>query len=134
MRGTEQVQDSMFSYISAEQRVPKDHPLRPVREIMDECLKGLSREFEGMYSTTGRPSIARSSIVVKASGTSAARNGSKRCRCDGVERPRLSDNSSVATKRIISLAEGRTWFQQVAPAVQLYATLQRDALVGQLIC
>jgi transposase len=63
MRGTEQVQDSMFSYISAEQRVPKDHPLRPVREIMDECLKGLSREFEGMYSTTGRPSIAPEKLL-----------------------------------------------------------------------
>jgi transposase len=53
----------MFSYISAEQRVPKDHPLRPVREIMDECLKGLSREFEGMYSTTGRPSIAPEKLL-----------------------------------------------------------------------
>jgi transposase len=63
MRGTEQVQDSMFSYISVEQRVPKEHPLRPVREIMDECLKGLSREFERMYSTTGRPSIAPEKLL-----------------------------------------------------------------------
>src|SRR4029077_7200297 len=63
MRGTEEVQDSMFSYISAEQRVPKDHPLRPVREIMDECLKGLSREFEEMYSRTGRPSIAPEKLL-----------------------------------------------------------------------
>jgi transposase len=58
MRGTEEVQDAMFSYISAEQRVPKDHPLRPIRRIMDEVLKRLSPEFEQMYSTTGRPSIA----------------------------------------------------------------------------
>jgi transposase len=58
MRGTEEVQDAMFSYISAEQRVPKDHPLRPIRRIMDEVLKRLSAEFEQMYSTRGRPSIA----------------------------------------------------------------------------
>ena len=49
MRGTEEVQDAMFSYISAEQRVPKDHPLRPIRKIMDEVLKRLSPEFDGMY-------------------------------------------------------------------------------------
>lgn len=58
MRGTEEVQDSMFSYISAEQRVPKDHPLRPIRRMMDEVLKRMSPQFEQMYSTTGRPSIA----------------------------------------------------------------------------
>jgi transposase len=63
MRGTEEIQDSMFSYISAERRVPKDHPLRPVREVMDECLKGLSVEFEGMYSKTGRPSIAPEKLL-----------------------------------------------------------------------
>jgi transposase len=62
MRGTEEIQDSMFSYISAERRVPKD-PLRPVREVMDECLKGLSVEFEGMYSKTGRPSIAPEKLL-----------------------------------------------------------------------
>src|SRR6516162_4581903 len=63
MRGTEEVQDAMFSYISAEQRVPKDHPLRPVRRIMDEALKRLWVEFEGMYSTTGRPSIAPEKLL-----------------------------------------------------------------------
>ena len=63
MRGTEEIQDSMFSYISAEQRVPKDHPLRPVRKILDESLKRLSEEFEGMYSSTGRPSIAPEKLL-----------------------------------------------------------------------
>src|ERR1044071_5891253 len=63
MRGSEEVQDSMFSYISAEQRVPKDHPLRPVRKILDESLKRLSEEFEGMYSSTGRPSIAPEKLL-----------------------------------------------------------------------
>lgn len=63
MRGTEEIQDAMFSYISAEQRVPKDHPLRSVRRIMDEALKRLWVEFEGMYSTTGRPSIAPEKLL-----------------------------------------------------------------------
>lgn len=58
MRRTEEVQDAMFSYISAEQRVPKDHPLRPIRRIMDEVLKRLPPEFEQMYSTTVMPPIA----------------------------------------------------------------------------
>jgi len=63
MRGSEEIQDSMFSYISVEQRVPKDHPLRPVRKVIDESLKRLSGEFEGMYSKTGRPSIAPEKLL-----------------------------------------------------------------------
>ena len=57
MRGTEQLQEPMFSYISAEKRVPKEHPLRPMRRMVDEILEEMSRDFEGMYSSTGRPSI-----------------------------------------------------------------------------
>ena len=57
MRGTEQLQDAMFSYISAEKRVPKEHPLRPLRTMVDDVLRSMSREFEQMYSKTGRPSI-----------------------------------------------------------------------------
>src|ERR1044071_9032924 len=57
MRGSEEVQDAMFSYISAEQRVPKDHPLRPIRQILDQVLERLSPELDGMYASTGRPSI-----------------------------------------------------------------------------
>jgi transposase len=48
----------MFSYISAAQRVPADHPLRRVREMADTALKALSREFDRPYSKVGRPSIA----------------------------------------------------------------------------
>lgn len=57
MRGTEQLQEPMFSYISTEKRVPKEHPLRPLRKMVDEILEGMDAEFEGMYSGTGRPSI-----------------------------------------------------------------------------
>jgi transposase len=47
----------MFSYMSPEQRVPADHPLRPIREMVDQALKRLSRKFNEIYSATGRPSI-----------------------------------------------------------------------------
>lgn len=47
----------MFSYVSAEQRVPKDHPLRAIRALVDEVLRTMSREFDGLYARVGRPSI-----------------------------------------------------------------------------
>lgn len=47
----------MFSYISPEERVPVDHPLRPIREMMDVTLKALSSSFDEIYSAFGRPSI-----------------------------------------------------------------------------
>ena len=47
----------MFSYVSAEQRVPQDHPLRAIRGLVDEVLHDMSREFTRMYSVVGRPSI-----------------------------------------------------------------------------
>jgi transposase len=58
MRGTEQVQDGMFSYVSLEQRVPQGHPLRAIRKLTDEVLRSLSGDFDQLYSATGRPSIA----------------------------------------------------------------------------
>lgn len=47
----------MFSYLSPEQRVPEDHPLRPIRAEADRALKALSPTFNRMYSSIGRPSI-----------------------------------------------------------------------------
>jgi transposase len=58
MRGDDERQGAMFSYISAEQRVPKEHPLRVIREIVDEALSRMSSEFDALYSRVGRPSIA----------------------------------------------------------------------------
>ena len=47
----------MFSYLSPEQRVPADHPLRAVRALTDHALQTMSRRFAGLYAKTGRPSI-----------------------------------------------------------------------------
>jgi transposase len=57
MRGNDRQQGGMFSYVSPEERVPKDHPLRSVRMIVDSVLKEMSPRFGTLYSRTGRPSI-----------------------------------------------------------------------------
>lgn len=57
MRGNDHRPGAMFSYVSAEQRVPKDHPLRKVRTLVDSILHEMSREFDGLYAAVGRPSI-----------------------------------------------------------------------------
>jgi transposase len=53
----------MFSYISPERGVPKDHPLRAVRKMVDEVLVELSPRFKKLYSATGRPSIAPEKLL-----------------------------------------------------------------------
>lgn len=58
MRGDDQRQSGMFSYVSTEQRIPQDHPLRAIRSMVDRSLTELSPRFEGLYAKTGRPSIA----------------------------------------------------------------------------
>jgi transposase len=57
MRGDDRQPDSMFSYVSPEQRVPSDHPLRAIRQLVDAILAEMSREFDKLYSDVGRPSI-----------------------------------------------------------------------------
>ncbi len=58
MRGEDPKQEAMFSYVSPEQRVPRDHPLRPIREMVDTILQEMSPQFARLYSHQGRPSIA----------------------------------------------------------------------------
>src|ERR1044072_2077756 len=57
MRGSDRQQADMYSYISPEQRVRANHPLRAIRAIADEALQNMSERFDAMYATTGRPSI-----------------------------------------------------------------------------
>ena len=63
MRGDDQQQSHIFSYLSPEARVRKDHPLRAIRTLVDEVLTQLSRRFDGMYATVGRPSIAPEKLL-----------------------------------------------------------------------
>ena len=57
MRGKDRQQSSMFSYLSPEQRVRKDHPLRAIRIMADRALSNMSERFDSMYAQIGRPSI-----------------------------------------------------------------------------
>ena len=58
MRGNEEQQGAVFSYVNAEQRIASGHPLRRIRAMTDEALRTLSSEFDGLYAAGGRPSIA----------------------------------------------------------------------------
>jgi transposase len=63
MRGKDEQQLDVFSYISPEQRVPQDHPLRPLRVMTDEALQQLRPLFNRLYAKTGRPSIAPEKLL-----------------------------------------------------------------------
>jgi transposase len=63
MRGPDEQMAHLFSYVSPEQRVPADHPLRAIRQMTDRVLATLSPKFTRMYSDIGRPSIAPEKLV-----------------------------------------------------------------------
>jgi transposase len=63
MRGDDRQQSDLFIYGTLEERVPKDHPLRPVRAMADIALAALSPRFAKLYSKTGRPSIAPEKLL-----------------------------------------------------------------------
>ena len=58
MRGRDDRSEGFFSYVRLEERIPADHPLRPIKTLADEALGALNQRFEGLYSSMGRPSIA----------------------------------------------------------------------------
>jgi transposase len=58
MRGEGQDQGAMFSYVTMEQRIPSDHPIRGIRMMVDEAMGELDTTFSAMYAGRGRPSIA----------------------------------------------------------------------------
>jgi transposase len=58
MRGSDQTSGSLFSYVALEERIPAKHPLRTIREIVNEVLASLDAAFETLYEGTGRQSIA----------------------------------------------------------------------------
>jgi hypothetical protein len=61
MRGTDKRSGSLFSSVDLDARVPKDHPLRAIREIANGALADLSADFAAMYAPLGRPSIPQKS-------------------------------------------------------------------------
>ena len=63
MRGKDEQQLDVFSYVSPEQRVPQDHPLRSMRAMTDEALRDLQPRFNKLYAKTGCPSIAPEKLL-----------------------------------------------------------------------
>src|SRR5450756_561242 len=63
MRGFDSHQECMFSYLSPAERVPPDHPLRPIKEMVNQALSDLWAEFQAMYAKVGRPSIAPEKLL-----------------------------------------------------------------------
>jgi transposase len=63
MRGNDERQGAVFSYVSAEQRIAEDHPLRRIRAMTDAALRGLSPVFDELYAAGGRPSIAPEKLL-----------------------------------------------------------------------
>jgi len=58
MRGTDEAAGSLFSYVDLEERIPARHPLRKVRQVVNDALASLDADFDRLYSAEGRPSIA----------------------------------------------------------------------------
>ena len=63
MRGSDADQGTMFSYLSPEERVPPDHPLRVIRGLVDPILARMSPQFAALYARGGRPSIAPEKLL-----------------------------------------------------------------------
>ena len=57
MRGEDHRSEGFFSYVRLETRIPADHPLRAIRELVDAALQELSRSFDRLYAREGRPSV-----------------------------------------------------------------------------
>jgi transposase len=58
MRGEDEKQAAMYSYVTLERRIRADHPVRAIRAMVDQALEQMNSEFDELYSYTGRPSIA----------------------------------------------------------------------------
>jgi hypothetical protein len=73
MRGSDEQTSHMFSYLSPEERVRADHPLRAIRKMTDRVLAELSPRLTKMYSDIGRPSIPPSNCCARSSSSHCTR-------------------------------------------------------------
>ena len=63
MRGSDEQRGSLFSFVDLEERVPAKHPLRKIRQIVNDALATLDGEFSRLYASEGRPSIAPEKLL-----------------------------------------------------------------------
>ncbi len=63
MRGTDETSGSLFSYVDLEERIPERHPLRKIRQVVNDALASLDADFEALYIDFGRPSIPPERLI-----------------------------------------------------------------------
>ena len=63
MRGADETSGSLFSYVDLEARIPAGHPLRKIRQVVNEALASHDAEFEALYTDFGRPSIPPERLI-----------------------------------------------------------------------
>lgn len=63
MRGTDELSGSLFSYVDLEERIPARHPLRKIRQVVNDALASLDAEFEALHTDFGRPSIPPERLI-----------------------------------------------------------------------
>ena len=106
----------MFSYTSAEQQVPKDHPLRAIRAMVDAALRRMGPQFDAMYAKVGRPSIAPEKLLRALLLTNPAPAENRR------QTPSLTQ-----TDRGINLSKPIQAFDHPDTAMECVATARRRA-------
>ena len=63
MRGADETSGSLFSYVDLEDRIPARHPLRKIRQVVNDALASLDDEFDRLYVDFGRPSIPPERLI-----------------------------------------------------------------------
>lgn len=63
VRGTDETSGSLFSYVDLEERIPPRHPLRKIRQVVNDALASLDAEFEALYTDFGQPSIPPERLI-----------------------------------------------------------------------
>ena len=63
MRGTDEASGSLFSFVDLEERIPARHPLRKMRQVVNDALASLDADFEALYTDFGRPSVPPERLI-----------------------------------------------------------------------
>ena len=120
MRGEDSKQATTFSMLSPQRRVPPDHPLRPVKAMTDVVLSSMSKRFDRMYSSVGRPSIPperllKAEILIALYSVRGDRMSSLLSRND----PGLLARNDPPRGRAVS-ARGRRWWRRCAEEAAVF--------------
>ena len=86
MRGSDEASGSLFSYVDLEARIPARHPLRTIRQVVNEALSSLDAELASLYTDFGRPSIAPERLI-RASRPDPSRRPCRTARGDRHDPP-----------------------------------------------